>query len=62
MCVGKVSCGVDDLVKYLDNMVTMGVVVMCVCVSRVPCGVDDLVKYLDNMVTMGVVVMYMELG
>ena len=50
-------------VKYLDNMVTMGVVVVVVvCVSRVPCDVDDLVKYLDNMVTTGVVVMCVELG
>ena len=31
VCVSRVSCGVDDLVKYLNIMVIIGVVVMCVC-------------------------------
>ena len=31
-------------VKFLDNMVIMDVVVMCVCVSRLSCGMDDLGK------------------
>ena len=53
--MSRMPCGMDDLVKYLDIMVIMGVVVICVCVgcvgvcvcvcvSRVSCVVDDLGK------------------